>query len=199
MNKVLQKKIKDQKAKRAKELQDVKDKRALAYYSSTKYVNTLEKEEALNVIVKELDKVAITYEILDRKVPAKYGYTVILDKLLTLAQAIKYLPSVDKAIALKETGLTELSIENLIEAIGNTAYYAKDAHNVVEAVFLDRDRLIEALEAIEVEMNISLVKEEASLSSAKITAMYENAKNKAEEMYINTETMMLEETINYEE
>ena len=197
--KQLEQKIKTIKAQRVAERETLKAERTIKYYESARYLDDSMKEEALAVLTGAITDISIVYKELDRKIIQKFGYSVILDKLLTLAGSLKYLPQVEKQDLLEVVGISEVSIEELLDAVGSTAYYSKDSHTIVPEIALDRENLREVLEKIEVELNIELTSEMKYLTESKITSMYKRSLLTAEEMYLNTETMAIEDKINYEE
>ena len=197
--KQLQDKINKLKVQRKAELEAIKQSRTLAYYESDKYLEDSAKEDALKVLTTALDNVEVTYKELDRKLIGKYGYSVILDKLLTLASSVKFTPLAEKSALLSIIGISEISIEELLDAVGNTSYYSKDSHVVVPSVPFIRNDVAKVLAKLEVELNIELVSELKYVTESKLDAMYERSANVAEEMYVNTESMIIKDSINYEE
>jgi len=197
--KQLQDKINKLKVQRKAELEAIKQARTLAYYESDKYLEDSAKEDALKVLTTALDNVEVTYKELDRKLIGKFGYSVILDKLLTLASSVKFTPLAEKSALLSIIGISEISIEELLDAVGNTSYYSKDSHVVVPSAPFIRNDVAKVLAKIEVELNIELVSELKYVTETKLEAMYERSANVAEEMYVNTESMIIKDSINYEE
>ena len=197
--KQLQDKITKLKNRRKAELEDIKQERTIAYYESDKYLEDSAKEDALAVLSKALDNVEVVYTELDRKCIAKYGYSVILDKLLTVASSIKYMPLVEKQALLRVVGISEISVEELLDSVGNTSYYSKDSHTIVPEVKFMREDVRKVLEKLEVELNIELASELKYVTEAKLAAMYKRSAEVAEEMYVNTESMIIKDEIKYEE
>ncbi len=197
--KQLQDKITKLKNQRKAELETIKQERTIAYYESDKYLEDSAKEDALTVLTKAIDNVEVVYTELDRKLIGKYGYSVILDKLLTLTSSLKYMPLVEKQALLKVVGISEISVEELLDSVGNTSYYSKDSHTVVPAISFIREDVRKVLEKLEVELNIELTSELKYVTEAKLEAMYKRSKDNAEEMYLNTESMIIQDSIKYEE
>ncbi len=197
--KQLQDKVNKLKAQRKVELETIKQERVLAYYESDKYLEDSSKEDALAVLAKGIDNVEVVYAELDRKLIAKYGYSVILDKLLTLASSLKYMPLVEKQALLKVIGISEISVEELLDSVGSTCYYSKDSHTVVPSVPFIREDVRKVLEKLEIELNIELTSELKYVTEAKLNAMYKRGEDTAEEMYVNTESMVIQDSIKYEE
>ena len=197
--KQLQDKITKLKNARKAELETIKQNRILAYYESDKYLEDSAKEDALKVLQEAIGMIETVYTDLDRKVISKYGYSVILDKLLTLASSIKYMPEIEKAILSKDIGISEISVEELLDAVGSTSYYSKDNHTIVSEVPFIREDVRKVLEKLEIELNIELVSELKYVTEPKLIAMHKRAAAQADEMYTNTESMRIEDSINYEE
>ena len=197
--KQMQDKIAKIKRAREEELKALKQVRVLAYYESDKYLEDSAKEDALKVLTDALSNVELVYAELDRKLIAKFGYSVILDKLLTLASSLKFMPLAEKQALLSLIGISEISVEEVLDSVGNTAYYSKDSHTIVEEIPFIRNDVKKVLEKIEVELDIELVSELRYVTEIKLEAMYKRSKNVAEEMYINTESMIIQDSIKYEE
>ena len=197
--KQLQDKINKLKAQRKAELETVKQNRTLAYYESDKYLEDSAKEDALQVLTTALDNVEVVYAELDRKLIAKFGYSVILDKVLTLASSLKFMPLAEKSALMKTIGISEISVEELLDAVGSTSYYSKDSHTIVAESPFIRNDVEKVLEKIEVELNIELASELKHVTDTKLAAMYKRSANIAEEMYVNTESMVVQDGIKYEE
>jgi len=151
--------------------------------------------ETLDAYISQLEQIL---EVDNRKRSYVFGYGTIPDKVLSLVKSIKYLKAHEKEEMLLSTGLTEIIIDDLVEAFGMTAYFSMKTETLVPEVPMDIDvtkqLLTEVMTKIGLVSNVSLSK----FNEDNVNYQYKKASVKAEEAYEMT-LKYADKEVNYEE
>jgi hypothetical protein len=195
--KQLEAKIKALKAEQAVKADMLKQERQLAYYASDRAIVDTIRSEAIAKLNEILESLTVAYSTqydLDSEKRQKYistfGYTTLLDKVITIATATKFLTKDLKEAILVEFNLDELLIDDLINAVGKPAYYSKVDHNVVEEIPYNNEAVEACLARLSIALDIDLTTE--TMSTTVLHTMYKRANNSALAMYNNTEAIRIE-------
>jgi hypothetical protein len=198
----LEKRVKELKLKAQKRLAEAKAERTLRYMSTDAYVNNIAKELTIDKLDSTLRLIeSAYYNLEDRKVVHTYGYGLLLDKVITICSNLKYLPREEKEAIFISTGLNDMLIEDLLEAVGRPSYYSKLNHSIVPEVEFDAEKTAYMLETLSITLDLDI---DLNYDKDRIKDTFERARNKAESMFNATEEMLNtlkldEELIKYEE
>jgi hypothetical protein len=187
---------------KAQELSELKEtivlKHELAKLNSPLYdKRELQKSDNTTLDVL-LEKVEEVYAKDDRKMSQTFGYGIIPNKILTLLKAIQYTKASDREELLLITGLDEQTIEDTLDAFGNTAYFAKTSIEVVPEIPMDIDRTKELLRLVGTDMSLVSDLDLSKFNIDNVRYQYTRARVKAEEMCENTQ-QYVQTALSYEE
>lgn len=161
------------------------DKRELQKTDNTK----------LDVLLNQVEEV---YSKSDRKISQTFGYGIIPNKILTLLKAIQYVKATEREELLLITGLDEQTIEDTLDAFGNTAYFAKTSIEVVPEIPMDIDKTKELLRLVATDMQLVSDLDLSKFNIDNVRYQYTRARVKAEEMCENTQ-QYVQTALSYEE
>jgi hypothetical protein len=167
-------------------IEKIKLEKELAKIDSQEYaIEQLEKadNDKLDAIIAQIEEI---YANDKRKISQVYGYGIIVGKILTIAKSIQYAKQIEKADLLMITGFSEQLVEDLTDAMGNTAYFNVRTLSVMEAIPMNIERVKELVlragDDLGLVSGINLNK----LNAANVQYQYDRAKLKAEEQLENT-------------
>jgi hypothetical protein len=184
----MNKRIKELKLQAQEKLANAKAERTLKYMSTDSYVNSLAKEQTVSKLDDVLRLIEAAYESLeDRKVVNTYGYSLLLDKVITICSNTKYLSREDKESIFLATGLNDILIEDLLDAVGRPAYYSKLNHEIVPEIEFNAKDTKHMLETIEIALDLDT---SLDFDEKRIKTTFKRAKERAESMYYSTEEML---------
>lgn len=149
----------------------------------------------LDVLLNQVEEV---YSKSDRKISQTFGYGIIPNKILTLLKAIQYVKATEREELLLITGLDEQTIEDTLDAFGNTAYFAKTSIEVVPEIPMDIDKTKELLRLVATDMQLVSDLDLLKFNIDNVRYQYTRARVKAEEMCENTQ-QYVQTAISYEE
>ena len=156
----------------------------------------LEEDNAkLDVITQEVTEM---YARKDRKIGLTFSYGVIPNKIITLLRAIQYSGLDEKQELLMMTGLSEQTVEDVLDAFGNTSFFSKAGVEIVPAIPMQLDDVKELLTQVYVDMQLVSTPDLRKFNVANVKYQYDRAQLKAEEMLANT-LEYIDTAVNYEE
>lgn len=122
---------------------------------------------------------------LDIVIRPVYGYGNIVSKLLTVARSVMFCKFDQKTEALLATKTDESVIEDLLDALGNTCYYSKEAREIVPAVECNYGQTYNLLELMANQMGL-LEADLSKFSKKNIKYQYASAELRAKQMMSNS-------------
>ena len=149
----------------------------------------------LDILLAQVEEV---YRHSDRKMSQTFGYGIIPNKILTLLKALQYVKSAEREELLLIIGLDEQTIEDTLDAFGNTAYFAKTSIEVVPEIPMDIERTKELLKLVATDMRLVSDLDLSKFNIENVRYQYTRARVKAEEMLENTEAYV-QTALSYEE
>lgn len=194
--------LETRKLAKAQELAELKEtitlKHELAKLNSPLYdKRELQKADniALDLLLANVEEV---YSRSDRKMSQTFGYGIIPNKILTLLKALQYVKSTEREELLLITGLDEQTIEDTLDAFGNTAYFAKTSIEVVPEIPMDIERTKELLKLVATDMKLVSDLDLSKFNIENVRYQYTRARVKAEEILDNTQAY-IQTALTYEE
>ena len=133
-----------------------------------------------------IDHIEELYAVDRRKVSQTYGYGDIPNKIVTITKAIMYSRMDEKAELLMMTGLHSSTVEDLLDAFGNTAYFSVRDMKVVPEIPMDIARTKELLQVCADDLGLVSTLKLHKISSDNVEYQRLRALSKAEEALENT-------------
>ena len=133
-----------------------------------------------------------------RKVSKVFGYGLIVNKILTVVQAIQYAKAEEKAELLAMSGLSEQLVEDILDSYGNTAYFSRKEVAIKPSIPMNIPKLKELLQLAIMDLGLVSDISMAKLNEETVQYFYDKAQVNAEDMLTNTLKYAEEDTV-YEE
>lgn len=149
----------------------------------------------LDAIINHIEEL---YAVDRRKVSQTYGYGDIPNKIVTIAKAVMYSKIEEKTELLMMTGMHSGTIEDLIDAFGNTAYFSVRELKVVPEMSMDIVRVKEILQVCADDLGLVSTLKLHKFSPTNIEYQSKRALARAEEALENT-LKYNEEAVDYDE
>lgn len=145
-----------------------------------------------------LNKIEENYALDNRKISRVFGYGVMVDKILTIIKSIQYSKADEKAELLAMTGLDESTVEEVLDSLGNTAYFSARTMEIMPAINADVNRLRELLSVVALDMGLVSDLNMNKVNQANVDYQFARAEFKAKEALENT-LKYNNETVEYTE
>lgn len=139
-----------------------------------------------------LETIEENYALDNRKISRVFGYGVMVDKILTIIRSIQYSKIEEKQELLMMTGLSESTVEEVVDALGNTAYFSVREARVIDEIPADVARLRELLEIVALDMELLRVPNLSKVSESNFEYQFTRSRLRAEELAENTAKNNLE-------
>jgi phosphoglycolate phosphatase-like HAD superfamily hydrolase len=133
-----------------------------------------------------LEQIEENYALDNRKISRVFGYGVMVDKILTIIRSIQYSKIEEKQDLLAITGLSETLVEEVLDALGNPAYFSVREGRVMDEIPADVNRLRELLEIVSLDMGLLRVPNLSKVSQQNFEYQFTRARLRAEELAENT-------------
>jgi phosphoglycolate phosphatase-like HAD superfamily hydrolase len=133
-----------------------------------------------------LEQIEENYALDNRKISRVFGYGVMVDKILTIIRSIQYSKIEEKQDLLAITGLSETLVEEVLDALGNPAYFSVREGRVMDEIPADVARLRELLEIVSLDMGLLRVPNLSKVSQQNFEYQFTRARLRAEELAENT-------------
>jgi phosphoglycolate phosphatase-like HAD superfamily hydrolase len=133
-----------------------------------------------------LEQIEENYALDNRKISRVFGYGVMVDKILTIIRSIQYSKIEEKQDLLAITGLSESLVEEVLDALGNPAYFSVREGRVMDEIPADVARLRELLEIVSLDMGLLRVPNLSKVSQQNFEYQFTRARLRAEELAENT-------------
>jgi phosphoglycolate phosphatase-like HAD superfamily hydrolase len=133
-----------------------------------------------------LEQIEESYALDNRKISRVFGYGVMVDKILTIIRSIQYSKIEEKQDLLAITGLSESLVEEVLDALGNPAYFSVREGRVMDEIPADVARLRELLEVVSLDMGLLRVPNLSKVSQQNFDYQFTRARLRAEELAENT-------------
>lgn len=133
-----------------------------------------------------LEQIEENYALDNRKISRVFGYGVMVDKVLTIIRSIQYSKIEEKQDLLAITGLSESLVEEVLDALGNPAYFSVREGRVMDEIPADVARLRELLEIVSLDMGLLRVPNLSKVSQQNFDYQFTRARLRAEELAENT-------------
>ena len=134
----------------------------------------------------------------DRKMSVTFGYGILPNKIITIMKSIQYSKHAEKEELMMMCGVSEQSVEDVLDAFGNTAYYSKNDNTIVESIPMDIAKVKELLALAAIDMQLVSTLDLGKFNSTNVDYQYKRSQLKADEMLENT-TKYVETALAYEE
>lgn len=121
-----------------------------------------------------------------RKLSPTFGFGVVANKILTIIKAIQYAKADEKEEFLIMTGLSEQLVEEIVDALGNTAYFSVRELTIVDEQPCNIVALQQGLQIAGTLMQLVGDVPVGKVNQDNIDRMYASARARAEEMLENT-------------
>lgn len=122
----------------------------------------------------------------DRKLSQTFGYGIIPNKILTLLKAIQYSKADSKQHLLLLTGLDEQTVEDTLDAFGNTAYFSKLSIEVMPSIPMNIPKVKEFLKLVATDLGLVSDLDLSKFNQSNVDYQYTQAQDKADELLDNT-------------
>lgn len=156
----------------------------------------LEDTTRLDAIIEHIEEL---YAVDRRKISHTYSYGDIPNKIITICRAIMYSKIEEKAELLMLSGLHLSTIEDLLQAFGNTAYFSVRDLAVIPAIDMDIATTKELLQVCADDLGLVSTLKLHNFSANNVEYQYTRALNRAEEALENTLKYAQESQPEYEE
>ena len=145
----------------------------------------LEKQDnlKLDAFIEQLEEF---YSVDNRKINRVYGYGHMVDKILTIIRSIQYLKQDEKQEMLMMTGLDESTVEAVLDALGNPAYFSVRELRLIEEQPANVDELRKLLKIVSIDMNLVSTLKLNKVTKENVDYQFIRARLRAEEALENT-------------
>lgn len=145
----------------------------------------LEKQDNLQLetYIEQLEEM---YSVDNRRINRVFGYGVMVDKILTIVRSIQYLKLEEKQDMIMMTGLDEATIEEVLDALGNPAYFSVRELRIIDEQPADVGRLRELLKVVASDMGLVSQLNLGKVTTDNFNYQFTRARIKAEEALENT-------------
>jgi hypothetical protein len=126
------------------------------------------------------------YSVDNRKINRVYGYGHMVDKILTIIRSIQYLRQDEKQEMLMMTGLDESTVEAVLDALGNPAYFSVRELRLIEEQPANVDELRNLLKIVSIDMDLVSTLKLNKVTTENINYQFTRARLKAQEALENT-------------
>ena len=131
-------------------------------------------------------------------VRAVYGYGSIVGKILTLARSVMYSKIEQKTDALLFLNVDESIIEDLLDALGNTQYYSKEARGIIPAVNCDISATKDLMRLLAVQLELANA-DLSKFNDKTVSYQYSNAELRAKQTLNNSIADQDQDDVEYDE
>ena len=145
----------------------------------------LEKQDnlKLDAVIQQLEEF---YSVDNRKINRVYGYGHMVDKILTIIRSIQYLKQDEKQEMLMMTGLDESTVEAVLDALGNPAYFSVRELRLIDEQPANVDELKSLLKIIAIDLNLVSELNLNKVTQENVDYQFTRAKLRAQEALENT-------------
>lgn len=190
--------LEERKAEMQAKMEEIKVNNELRKLESPLYeVRELEKQDNLTLDT-FLEQIEENYAMDNRKISRVFGYGVMVDKILTIIRSIQYSKLDEKQELLMLTGLDESTIEEVLDSLGNTAYFNVREGKVMDEIPADVDRLRDLLKVVALDMGLLSNLNLSKVTDKNFEYQFTRARLRAEELADNT-AKHIAETVTYSE
>lgn len=182
----LAKKLADRKVEMQTKIEQIKLSNEISKLDSPLYEQRQLEEQDSTQLTVYLNQLEEYYSIDNRKLSRVFGYGVMVDKMLTVIRSIQYCKLDEKVEMLMLTGLTEQLVEDIVDALGNSAYFSVRQLAIVDEQPYDVVKLRELLKIAAVDMGLVSQLNLNKVNEDTFKYQYAKARLRAEEMLHNT-------------
>lgn len=150
------------------------------------YQNQMVSESNIQTLDSYIAVIEERYAENNRKLSPTFGFGVVVNKILTIIKAIQYAKADEKEEFLLLTGLSEQLVEEIIDALGNTAYFSVRELKIIPAQPCNITALQQGLQIAGTLMQVVGDVPIGKINEENINRMYESAEARATEMLENT-------------
>lgn len=145
----------------------------------------LEKQDNLKLdsFIEQLEEF---YSVDNRKISRVYGYGYMVDKILTIIRSIQYLKQDEKQEMLMLTGLDESTVEAVLDALGNPAYFSVRELRLIEEQPANVDELKQLLKIVSIDMDLVSTLKLNKVNQENVDYQFTRARLRAQEALENT-------------
>jgi len=145
----------------------------------------LEKQDnmQLDAYIEQLEEM---YSVDNRRISRVFGYGVMVDKMLTVIRSVQYLKLEEKQEMLMMTGLDEQTAEDVLDALGNPAYFSVRELRIVDEQTPDIVRLRSLLRVVSLDMGLVSEINLGKVTTENFNYQFTRARLRAEEALENT-------------
>lgn len=193
------KKMEERKAAIQERIEEIKVQNEIKKLDSPLYEKRKLEEQDMLQLVTYMEQLEEIYSIDNRKLSRVFGYGVMVDKILTVVRSIQYLKLDEKAEMLMSTGLTESLVEEVLDALGNTAYFSVRQMRIIEEQPADVATLRELLKVVALDMGLVAPLNLNKVNEDNFKYQSTRAQVKAEELMDNTLKYTADSNVSYED
>lgn len=145
----------------------------------------LEKQDnlKLDAFIEQLEEF---YSVDNRKISRVYGYGYMVDKILTIVRSIQYLKQDEKQEMLMLTGLDESTVEAVLDALGNPAYFSVRELRLIEEQPANVEELKTLLKTISLDLGLVSPLKLNKVTTENFDYQFTRARLRAQEALENT-------------
>jgi len=162
-----------------------KEELAIKYINSDTFLTREMLDSDINTINALLSVAKDSYVLDGRKLSASFGYGTIPNLLITLAKAILYAKAHEKEELLVMANTTIDTVESLVEALGQEAYFNPKTASIREEIQMDIDTVTSMLRQLISDLNLVSEVSLAKFHSGNIKLVFTRAQLKATLAYEN--------------
>jgi hypothetical protein len=162
-----------------------KEELAIKYINSDTFLIREMLENDINTINALLSMAKDSYVLDGRKLSATFGYGTIPNLLITLAKAILYAKAHEKEELLIVANTTIDTVEALVEALGQEAYFNPKTGTIREEIPMDIGTVTAMLRQLISDLNLVSEVSLAKFNETTIGSMFTRAQLKAKLAYEN--------------
>ena len=137
----------------------------------------------LDAFIEQLEEF---YSVDNRKISRVYGYGHMVDKILTIIRSIQYIKQGEKQEMLMLTGLDESTVEAVLDALGNPAYFSVRELRLIEEQPANVEELRRLLKIVSIDMGLVSTLKLNKVTTENINYQFTRARLRAQEVLENT-------------
>lgn len=162
-----------------------KEELALKYINSDTFLNREMLDHDINIINALLSVAKDSYVLDGRKLSPTFGYGTIPNLLITLAKAVLYAKAHEKEELLIMANTTIDTVESLVDALGQEAYFNPKTGSIREEIAMDIDTVTTMLRQLISDLNLVSDISLAKFNTTFINSMFMRSEVKAKLAYEN--------------
>ena len=195
----LLKKMEERRTAIQERIEEIKVQNEIKKLDSPLYEKRKLEEQDMLQLATYMEQLQEIYSVDNRKLSRVFGYGVMVDKILTVVRSIQYLKLDEKAEMLMATGLTESLVEEVLDALGNTAYFSVRQMQIIEEQPADVATLRELLKVVALDMGLVAPLNLNKVTEENFKYQFTRAQFKAEELLDNTMKYTADSNVSYED